>query len=452
MPTPLSNTRSLVYALPVVASAGLVISVSTVVPGLYSRDHGMALAVVGFWVMAVRTLDAAIDPVAGYLADVSRRWRGSRKLWVAAGMLLMISSAAWLYLPPEGASTAHFATGFLFFYIGWTVFEIPHSAWGAELAQDHVQRSRLYSLRAGATIAGCLLFFLIPFLPFLPSTEFTREMLAWTVVVIGGFGLLTTAMLCRALPDPGGASLPPSSPRVALRSVWRNRPLRIFLLAYLVAGLGFGLWGGLLFLALSTGFGLESRIALIFVISMAGTLVAVPLYARMLLWLGKARAWALSTLALAAATLMPVFFDLGAEDLFIPVLISIALGYVLGSCQSVAAPALLGDIADYGRFRFGTDCTSSYFAVFSFSVKAVTGFGAGVSLSLAAWLGFDPTAATLDARGSRALMLAFAVIPSAIALISVPLILWIPLSARQHAVIMRRMARRAVRSACATPS
>jgi Na+/melibiose symporter-like transporter len=45
----------------------------------------------------------------------------------------------------------------------------------------------------------------------------------------------------------------------------------------------------------------------------------------------------------------------------------------------VAAPAVLADVIDYGRLRFGVDYAGTYFAIYNVMYKAVPGFGAAQS-------------------------------------------------------------------------
>jgi len=92
--------------------------------------------------------DAVSDPVAGYLSDRTRgRW-GRRHPWIVASALPFGLSLALLFNPPDGMGD--------YFYFGWllaasiltrlflTLYHVPHLALGAEMAQEYVDRTRVF--------------------------------------------------------------------------------------------------------------------------------------------------------------------------------------------------------------------------------------------------------------------------------------------------------------------
>ena len=92
--------------------------------------------------------DAVSDPVAGYLSDRTRSRWGRRHPWIVASALPFGLSLALLFNPPAGMSD--------YFYFGWlvaasiavrmflTLYHVPHLALGAEMAQDYVDRTRVF--------------------------------------------------------------------------------------------------------------------------------------------------------------------------------------------------------------------------------------------------------------------------------------------------------------------
>jgi Na+/melibiose symporter-like transporter len=92
--------------------------------------------------------DAVSDPVAGYLSDRTRTRWGRRHPWIVAAALPFGLSLAFLFNPPAGMGD--------YFYFAWllaasvavrlflTLYHVPHLALGAEMAQDYVDRTRVF--------------------------------------------------------------------------------------------------------------------------------------------------------------------------------------------------------------------------------------------------------------------------------------------------------------------
>jgi Na+/melibiose symporter-like transporter len=93
--------------------------------------------------------DAVTDPLAGSISDrLKTRW-GRRHPMIALSAIPLALSVIALFNPPDDMSDL--------FYFGWlvvfavlsrlflTLYHIPHMALGAEMAQDYVDRTRVYA-------------------------------------------------------------------------------------------------------------------------------------------------------------------------------------------------------------------------------------------------------------------------------------------------------------------
>ena len=192
---PTSLKQLTLYALPTVGVNFLLVPMWSVLQGIYATYHGLALSTIATVILIGRLFDAITDPMIGYMSDRTRTYFGSRKPWVALGGLLFLLSSYFLYVPPENVSPTYFLLWFLAFFFSWTIFEIPHLAWGGELAANTAERNRIYALRYGFTQVGGLMFFVIPLLPFFPTSEITPETLKWSVLIMGLF-LLPSIFVC----------------------------------------------------------------------------------------------------------------------------------------------------------------------------------------------------------------------------------------------------------------
>ena len=130
--------------------------------------------------------DAVSDPLVGYCSDRYYAYGGSRKPFVVSGGLLFLISSWFLYVPrTNNVSTLYFLFWFLSFYFSYTIFVVPHYAWGGELVVDARERNRLFSLRTLALFLGTILFFIVPLFPMFDSNEFTPKTLKWAVIFSG---------------------------------------------------------------------------------------------------------------------------------------------------------------------------------------------------------------------------------------------------------------------------
>ncbi len=60
-------------------------------------------------------------------------------------------------MPGEASSFTYLLTWSALLYLGFTMIDLPHKAWGAELSTDYDERSRITSWREAISTAGQVL-------------------------------------------------------------------------------------------------------------------------------------------------------------------------------------------------------------------------------------------------------------------------------------------------------
>ena len=101
----------------------------------------------------------------------------------------------------------------------------------------------------------------------------------------------------------------------------------------------------------------------------------------------------------------------------------------------IAVPALLGDTADYGRWKFGEDHAGIYSAMHAFLVKSLGGVSSAAGLALVGWFGFEPKAVAQSAHGALGMQLVAVGLP-ALGLAAGAAIAWFfPIDRARHAQI-----------------
>ena len=246
--------QAISYGLPLL-SVSFLMGPITLLQGIYAKHFGVALTTIATVLLIARVFDAVSDPVIGYCADRYQARYGNRKPFVLAGAVLFIISGWFLFVPlgfdPEQAnssvSTGYFLVWFLAFYLGYTLFEIPHIAWGGELAATAKEKNTVYSIRTFCGLSGALLFFAMPLLPWFETTEFTPQTLKWSVLVAGLLMLPLVYLCLRYVPNrpasllvgvSHGQPIQKETPRVILRALFTNKPLLILTGAYICTGFG----------------------------------------------------------------------------------------------------------------------------------------------------------------------------------------------------------------------
>ncbi len=138
----------------------------------YNQVLGVSPSLVGTAFLIVSILDAITDPLIGTWSDQLQSAWGRRHPFMLASCIPIAVSFYFLYQPPEGLSEfALFAwlTAFLsFLRLGQTFYQVPHDALGAELTDDHEERTSVFGFDSvmgmvlGLVMSGLVLAVIFP--------------------------------------------------------------------------------------------------------------------------------------------------------------------------------------------------------------------------------------------------------------------------------------------------
>ena len=314
--------QNILYALPRIASVSLFAPIH-IVQGIYAKYYGLGLTTIAGIILFVRLFDAITDPIIGYLSDKSRIKRGTRKPTMVLGAIVLVSSGYFLYSPPDDVSTLYFVFWFMAFYLGITLFEIPHLAWGGEISSGTHEKTQTYTIRTVAGYVGDLLFYSIPLLPIWETTDITPETLEFSAIVSGVLMLPLLYFCMKRVPDGSCYREETSSvdktgePNQApfrqliktIKHVTHNKPLLLFFGAFLFAGSGMGMWMGLLFIYVDAYLGMSVLFA---TTTVSASLVVIPgafVWLEISKYLGKKCVWLLAMLLAIAAFAYSSFLE-----------------------------------------------------------------------------------------------------------------------------------------------
>ena len=187
--------RLAVFAALAIPLAGAGLPLAVYLPPYYAQDLGLGLGLVGLVFMLSRVWDAVTDPLVGVLSDRTRSRFGRRKPWIAAGSPLFAIATAAIFAPHlfgVKPDALWLSVWLVVFYIGWTMIQIPVSAWAGQLAAQYHERSRVQTYFQVATAAGLLLVLILPAVLDQLGAKAGRPADAeLKVAVMGGFILVT---------------------------------------------------------------------------------------------------------------------------------------------------------------------------------------------------------------------------------------------------------------------
>jgi GPH family glycoside/pentoside/hexuronide:cation symporter len=338
----------------------------------------------------------------------------------------------------------YYAGWFMAFYVGFTLIEIPHKAWGTDIIRNYVDRSAVATFLGLSFAIGNLMFAASPFLPGLGGRGYDAETLRLVAIAVVVLLPLSVGLAIWLAPQGKPVTVARLKLAPLLKSIATNRPFLQFLAVFVLAGFGQGIFYGLVFMFVGSVEGEEARFPVILVADAIATFVAVPLWFRLIARFEKHRAWGLGMLVSGLAVLGLAFAPAGSAGF--PWLVALVVLRALGGAVIYVAPnALLGDVVDYDILRTGANPAGNYHAAMALVTKANGAVGGGLGLILVGLVGFS-------AKGHNppATVWAFKLIvlaAPALLLAASSVVAWLfPLDRRRHDIVRRRILARSARA------
>jgi GPH family glycoside/pentoside/hexuronide:cation symporter len=378
--------KLLFYVLPAIPIAALTLPLYIIVPTYYSEALGLSLGAVGGAIIAVRTIDAVTDPLIGWLSD---RWRpafGRRRSFFLLALPLAATSCVMLFWPPARPSALYLAFWAAALSMGFTAIQLSYTAWGAELAGNYRERSRIAGFREAFTLVGTLIAIVLPFAIGIDGKAGFNGLAVLGLVVAAclfAFGGLAVAKV----PEPHEYTITKVAIGEGLRHMARNGPFVRLIVAYFVNGLANGVPATLFLYFVAQRLGAaDMRGPLLFIYFLSG-LFGVPLTIRMASLVGKHRAWCYAMLFNAG--LFSLVSLLGKGDAWIFAAICVGTGLTVAADLALPS-AIQADVIDVDTARSGEQRSGLYFATWSLATKLSLAAGVGIIFPLLSLFGFDP--------------------------------------------------------------
>jgi Na+/melibiose symporter-like transporter len=423
-----------VYALPALVSSVAFLPLVLFVPAFYADDLGVALAAVGTAIAASRLLDVITDPVIGVLSDRLRLGWGRRKPWILLGTPLFLVSLWRLFVPGGNAGAGHLFVWSALLYLGFTMLDVPHKAWGAELSVDYDERSRITSWREGLSTTGQVgLLAALVWFAAQGVTAAGDQLRGVAVAIVAAMPLLVAAATLFA---PEGR---PERLRDERRGVWAGLRLvarnpafgrMVGCVIFFVSGVA--IQGTLHRLVLSDVMGDESRFAQMLLVENLATLAAVPIWLRVSLRVGKHRALIAAALWIAVLSLPLSFLRTGDITLLIACIAirGSSFASIVFLSNSIAA-----DVIDVDTLASGQQRSGLYFAAWGMTTKLSLALGVLLGTALPAAFGYEPTEGLAAPAVQARLMAIYGGVPAVMMTLGVLFLRGFPITRERHAKV-----------------
>lgn len=429
------------YALPHLTHAVVTLPMALFIPAFYADDMGLPLAGVGAAIAASRVLDMFVDPLVGSLSDRrTTRW-GRRKPWIAAGTPLLML-AAWMVFVPAGPASLLYVFGWAsLLFFAFTLVDLPHKAWGAELSTEYSERTHVAAWREGFGALGQILFLgVLAVMGLLGYKDNRGQLLAVAAIIVASLPVLVALALAKA-PEFPAEVLRGERYRGwhSLRLVLHNRAFLRTLATLMLLGSAVMIQATLHKLVLSHVIGRPDIFAGMILAENLVSLAAVPVWMKISGRTGKHRAVMLAALWIGLWSLALPLAGQGDTTLYVGLIVlrgsSIASIFMLAN--SIAADVIDHDIVASGQQRTGL-----FFAVWGIAIKLAVALGIVLATALPAACGFEPSAPAQSAEAKQWLMLIYGWLPCFVIALGVPLMWNFPIDETRQKELREQIAAR----------
>jgi GPH family glycoside/pentoside/hexuronide:cation symporter len=434
----LSLPRLGLFAGPTLAVGALGIPLGVYLPAYYAGHLGVDLGAVGIAFAAVQLIAILFDPAVGFGLDATQTRFGRFRPWMlGSGPVLAIATVA-VFMATPGVSVSYLILWQLLLYFGLSMNGMSTNAWGAVLAPEYHERSRLYAWVQVLGYCGALTCLLLPKIlsVFGDADEISVvHTMGWLVIVLAPLSALLAVTLVREPPSPQA-----HRERIGLReylSLIRRPAMLRLLSACLLLTSAPALTGALYFFFFhqALGFSFDQSTTLLLIYIAAGLLMS--LWARIARLLGKHRALMvaafLSAITQCALLILP-------RGLFWPMAVTMLIAGFAANCYNLLLNAMVADVSDEIRLETQQDRTAPLFALMTAAAKIGAAVPLAVTFPILKAVGFNAAVGAMNtAAAIRGLENCFVFAP-VLAMALGGLCLWgYHLNARRHGEIRKRL-------------
>jgi GPH family glycoside/pentoside/hexuronide:cation symporter len=411
----------------------------------YTDVAGINPALAGSALMVGKlTWDAINDPLFGYLSDRTRSRFGRRRIYMLLGAI-PLGIAAWIMFSlPQGLSgvPAFLAVLLSFWLVDTfhTVTTTPYYALTPELTRDYNERASLTSIRMVYSVFGYILgAALTTILAGIFQGAGLNLQQAWsaTGAVFGSVAILTTLVTTFSIKERPELAGEPSQlpPLKAILTSFKNKPFIILMIAFILSSFSFTVLTALVPYFIQYQLGMGEQVSFV-LLAMLATIGIFLIPAKLVTdRINKGPTYALGLFIASLAVMASFFLPQGATPLIYVVAVVAGIGF---STQWVCPWSMLPDVVEYDEKMTGERREGIYYGLWAFLTKFTGALGVAVSGWALDLFGYIPNAVQTT-HALFGIRLFFAIVPAAVILVSLPFLIWYPITRKKHAALVREL-------------
>jgi len=385
----LSISSLMAYASPAIPIAAMGLPMVVYMPPFYAQDMGLGLTLVGIVFMLARIWDVVTDPVLGVVSDrFPTRW-GRRRHWIVISAPIMILATVQVFMPnPEQVSASYLLVWMLVLYAAWTLIQVSHMAWGAELSPNYHERSRVQGTREITLLLGSILVLALPTIieQFQPDKLGSARVSAmgWMVIILLP---VTVFWAVSQVGEKKVTAVPHVSWLDSFRVIKQNSPLRRLLLCDLLLGIGNGITAGLFLFLAADVLQIQRWSSSVLLLYFISGIFFVPLFISLSKKLGKHIT--LSLCAAISVISINIIWFIPTGSVLATGLAMILLGINMGA-PSFLLRSMMADVVDEDMVNTGHLRTGLFYALLSMTEKIGGAVAIGITYMVLDMIGFIP--------------------------------------------------------------
>jgi GPH family glycoside/pentoside/hexuronide:cation symporter len=414
----------------------------------YTDVAGIDPALAGLALMVGKlTWDAINDPLFGYLSDRTRSRFGRRRIYMLIGAVPLGISAWIMFSLPKGLTgvSAFLAVLISFWLVDTfhTMTTVPYYAMTPELTRDYNERASLTSVRMVFSVIGYILgAALTTLLAGIFQGMGLNMQQAWSVtgLVFGVIAIITTLITTFTVTERPELAGEPSTipPLKAIFTSFKNKPFIILMIAFILSSFSFTVLTALVpyFITYQLNMGEQVSFVLLVMLLMIGIfIIPVKMIADRI---NKGPAYALGLFIASLAVMTSFFFPHEPTPLIYLVAAVAGMGF---SAQWVCPWSMLPDVIEFDEKLTGERREGIYYGLWAFLTKFTGALGIAVSGWALGLFGYVPNV-DQTAHALFGIRLFFSIVPAVVILISLPLLIWYPITRKNHAELVKELAER----------
>ena len=429
------------YSGVTIPMAAMGMPIAVYLPQFYSAGLGLELATVGAIFTLARIWDVVTDPLMGLAIDrFETRW-GRRKHWVALSIPILMISVWMVFMPnPQHVNGVYLGFWMIMLYVGYTMLAIAQQSWGAELAANYDDRSRLFGWREVFIIGGMTVVLAIPATVDLLGTSTYASKVAsmgWFCLLLFPITVLPTLLF---VPDSRGPSKMSVDWLAGARLIVQNRTMWRLLLVDLATGTGTSISGALYIFVASFVFDLPEHASIALLFYFLASFLAMPGWMKLAYRFGKDRTMKIALVygCVISLGLLPL-----AEPGNVVVLWSYTISYGIAfGAAPMLLRSMMADLTDADELATGSKRAGLFFAMLTTTNKLGGAIGVGASFTILELVfDFDPNANNSQAA-LDGLLITYCLGAALCLFVATTALTRYPLGRHEHAAIRRELEQR----------